>query len=154
MSYVGVPHYSSGGPYTFQVILYPSGRIVYQYQDMQSRLNEATIGIQNATKDDGLTVAFNNAYVHNNLAVVFQTVPEWLIANPTSGTIPAGGSTVLNVLFNSDGLYGRTYNGSIRVTSNDPDEGVKVVPATLTAIGTPDIASAPSSLDFGTIYVS
>jgi hypothetical protein len=42
LQYHQVPRFSSGGPYTFQVILYPSGRIVCQYLDMQgTRLNEA-----------------------------------------------------------------------------------------------------------------
>lgn len=154
ISYVAIPRYSSGGPYTFQVILYPSGKIVYQYLDMQgTRLNEATIGIQNAARDDGLTVVYNANYAHDGLAVEFHTVPDWLTASPSTGTIPAGGSAMIDVLFDSQGLFGRVYEGAVQITSNDPDEGVVVVPATLTAIGTPDIAVAPASLDFGTIYV-
>ncbi len=154
VSFVGVPRFSSGGPYTFQVILYPSGRIVYQYLDMQgTRLNEATIGIQNAARNDGLTVVFNAGYVHNNLAVELATVPEYLTVNPTSGMVPAGGSMNLNLNFNTTGLFGGTYDGSIRITSNDPDEAVKIVPTSLTAVGTPQIAASPASLDFGTLYV-
>ena len=154
-SYVGVPRLTSGGPYTFQVILYPSGRIVYQYLTMQgTRLNESSIGIENATGTDGLTVVHNAAYMHDNLAIEFRTVPDWLTANPTTGTIPAGGSTDISVLFNTQDLFGGTYNGSLRISSNDPDEGVFVVPASLVAIGTADIASEPASLDFGSLYLS
>jgi hypothetical protein len=154
LSYVAVPRFTSGGPYTFQVILYPSGRIVYQYLDMQgTRLNEATIGIQNAARNDGLTVVHNAAYMHNNLAIEFRTTPDWLIASPTSGTVPAGGTFDVQVTLNTNDLFGGTYHGELRVVSNDPDEGVFVVPATLIAVGTPDISAAPSSLDFGTIYV-
>ena len=154
-SYVGVPRLTSGGPYTFQVILYPSGRIVYQYLDMQgTRLNEASIGIENATGTDGLTVVHNAAYMHNNLAIEFRTVPDWLTASPTTGTIPAGGSMDIAVLFNAQDLFGGTYNGSLRIASTDPDEGVLSVPASLLAVGTADIASEPASLDFGSLYVS
>ncbi len=154
LSYVGVPRFSSGGPYTFQVILYPSGRIVYQYLDMQgTRLNEATIGIQNATRDDGLTVVHNASYVHNNLAIEFRTTPDWLTVTPTSGTIPAGGSLPLQATLNSTDLFGGVYSGSVLLNSNDPDEGIFEVPATLTAVGVPDIAAVPSSLDFGAVYV-
>ena len=154
-SYVGVPRLTSGGPYTFQVILYPSGRIVYQYLSMQgTRLNESSIGIENATGTDGLTVVHNAAYVHDNLAIEFRTVPDWLTANPTTGTIPAGGSADISVLFNTQDLFGGTYNGSLRIASNDPDEGVFVVPASLLAIGTADIASEPASLDFGSLYLT
>ncbi len=154
LSYVGVPRFSSGGPYTFQVILYPSGRIVYQYLDMQgTRLNEATIGIQNATKNDGLTVVHNAAYVHNNLAIEFRTIPEYMTVSPTSGSIPAGQSAVLNVNFDTQGMFGGLYAGSIRIASNDPDEGVVLVPTAVTAVGVPNIATNPASLDFGNTYV-
>jgi len=43
-----------------------------------STVNTHTIGIQNAAKDDGLTVVFNDAsYIHGDMAVEFQTIPEW-----------------------------------------------------------------------------
>ncbi|HET9325283.1 MAG TPA: S8 family serine peptidase [Candidatus Eisenbacteria bacterium] len=154
VSYVGVPRLTSGGPYTFQIILYPSGRIVYQYLDMQgTRLNEATVGIQNATKTDGLTVAFNAPYVHNGLAVEIATIPEYLTVSPTTGTIPAGGSANVIATFNTTGLFGGAYDGALRITSNDPDEPLVSVPTHLTAIGVPDVAAVPASLDFGSVYI-
>lgn len=154
VSFVGVPRYSSGGPYTFQVILYPSGRIVYQYLNMQgTRLNEATIGIQNATRTDGLMAVHNAAYVHDGLAVQFSVLPEYLTVSPTTGTVPAGGSAALNVNFNTTGMFGGTYDGAIRVASNDPDETVLLVPTHLTANGTPHVAAQPASLDYGSLYV-
>jgi hypothetical protein len=58
--------------YLFQVILYSNGDIVYQYNTLDVTLNSCTIGIQNGTKDDGLTVAYNDgAYPHEELAVRF-----------------------------------------------------------------------------------
>ena len=70
VSWVGVPRLGSGGPYTFQAILHRSGTIIYQYREMQgTRLNEATIGIQNADGTEGLTVVYNQNYVHDGLAV-------------------------------------------------------------------------------------
>jgi subtilisin family serine protease len=154
VSWVAVPRLTSGGPYTFQIILYPSGRIVTQYLDMQgTRLNEATVGIQNAARNDGLTVVHNANYVQNGLAVQFSVLPEYMTVNPTSGTVPAGGSAALNVNFNTTGMFGGTYDGAIRVSSNDPDEGVKLVPTHLTAVGTPHVAAQPASLDFGSLYV-
>jgi hypothetical protein len=154
LSYVAVPRYSSGGPYTFQVILYPSGRILYQYLDMPgTRLNEATVGIQNAAKNDGLTVVYNADYVHDGLAVEIATIPDYLTVTPSSGTIPAGGSLDIAVNFNTAGLFGGVYDGGLRIQSNDPDEAILTVPTRLTAIGTPDIASVPASLDFGWQYV-
>ncbi|MFQ6058944.1 MAG: hypothetical protein ACE5MB_08735, partial [Anaerolineae bacterium] len=81
VSYVGVPHFSSGGPYTFQVILRADGSITYQYQSMVERLEEATIGIQNADGTQGLTIAYDQAYVHDGLAVRI-TPPPPLVPPP------------------------------------------------------------------------
>jgi len=75
VSYVGVPHYGSGGPYTFQVLLRDDGSITYQYQSMVARLAEATIGIQNADGTQGLTIAHNESYVHDGLAVLIVPPP-------------------------------------------------------------------------------
>jgi len=38
------------------------------------------------------------------------------------------------VNFNTNGLFGGAYDGAIRISSNDPDEGVKLVPTHLTAV--------------------
>jgi hypothetical protein len=156
VSYVNVPHYTTTGTglYTFQVILYPNGRIVYQYLDMQGTLNSATIGIQNAAKNDGLMTVHNNAYVHNNLAIEFRTLPEWMTVSPNAGTIPAGGSMDLQVTFDSADLFAGDYNGAVRIASNDPDEGLVVVPTVLHALGVPHIGANPASLDFGWLYLS
>jgi len=70
ISYVEAPHYGDGGPYTFQVILRADGSITYQYQSMTELLDNATIGVQNADGAQGLTVAHNEAYVHDGLAVL------------------------------------------------------------------------------------
>ena len=154
VSWVGVPRHTSGGPYTFQAILYPSGRIVYQYLDMQgTRLNEATVGIQNAARNDGLTVVSDASYVHNGLAVQIAVTPEYMTVSPTTGTIPAGGSMPLNVHFDTNGLFGGNFDGALRITSNDPDEGVKLVPTHLVAVGTPQIGAVPATVDFGSLYV-
>ena len=75
VSYVEVPRYVSGGPYTFQVILRADASITCQYQSMVEPLDEATIGIQNADGTQGLTVAYNEACVHDGLAVLISPPP-------------------------------------------------------------------------------
>ena len=149
-----VPHYSAGGPYTFQAVLHADGSIDYYYLSMVDPLNSATVGIQNATGSDGLNVAFNVAYLHNNLAVRFQAVPQWLTVAPTSGRVYAPGSTNLSVHIGTEGLLGGTYEGNVRVQSNDPDEPMVTVPVTLTVIGAPDVNLAPTSYDFGQVFLN
>ncbi|MBZ5637382.1 MAG: choice-of-anchor D domain-containing protein [Acidobacteriia bacterium] len=154
VSYVAAPHYSSGGPYTFEVILYPNGRIVFQYLDMQGTLlDSATIGIQNATMDDGLTVDYNANYVHNGLAVEFQPPAGWLSVGPRTGTIPAGGFMDLDVAIDSSTLIGGDYAATVDITTNDPAHGVISVPVGLHVTGIPLVGAIPASLTFPMTYV-
>ncbi|MBD3169356.1 MAG: T9SS type A sorting domain-containing protein [candidate division Zixibacteria bacterium] len=71
VSYINVPHWSSGGVYTFQIILHSSGQIIYQYNSMGSQTNSATVGIQNNDGSIGLQVVYNQSYVVDELAVRF-----------------------------------------------------------------------------------
>jgi hypothetical protein len=149
VSWVGVPRLTSGGPYTFQVLIYPSGTIDYQYLDMQgTRLNESTVGIQNATRDVGLQVAFNAAYVHDNLRVRITNQPGWLTVAPLSGTTPAGECDTLLVSFDATGLADGDYTGSIRISSNDLDEPLVTVPAELhVGVATATLDISPNTLN-------
>src|SRR6185436_19751915 len=116
VSWVAVPRLSSGGPYTFQALLYPSGTIEFQYLDMQgTRLNEATVGIQNATKDVGLQVVNNAAYVHDGLRVRMSRLPGWLSVSPATGVTAAGATDTVLVTFDATGLADGDYTGSVRV---------------------------------------
>ena len=69
VAYVGIPHYGSGGPYTFEAILKADGTITFQYQTMASPLDGATVGIQNSDGSQGVNVICNAAYLHDALAV-------------------------------------------------------------------------------------
>jgi hypothetical protein len=81
-------------------------------------------------------------------------VVGWLLVNPVSGTITAGNSQQLNVLFDATDLTVGTYTADIIVSSNDPDTPSITVPATLNvSIGNPQISVSPSSIDFGYVQV-
>jgi hypothetical protein len=96
-----------------------------------TRLNEATVGIQNQAKDIGLQVAFNQPYVKDNLRLRFSAQPGWLTVSPNSGVIPAGGYADLSVGFDATGLADGDYSGAVRIASNDPTDPSIDVPATL-----------------------
>lgn len=145
IQYNNVPHYSTGGPYSFQVFLYTNGKIIFQYLAMATPLNSATIGIENSTGTDGLQTVFNNNYVHDNLAVKYEIGGiSWLSENPLNGTIISGGNQNIDLTFSSNGLTAGTYAGRVRVSSNDPVTPTKdvrvrlnvglAVPSTLTMI--------------------
>ncbi len=65
----------SGGPYTFEIILSPDGTIVYQYYDLDGDVTEATVGIENEYGNQGIQLAYKEAYLEDELAVKFELVP-------------------------------------------------------------------------------
>ncbi len=56
---------------------------------------------------------------------------NWLSENPSNGLIPSGGQTVVAVTFDATGLTPNTYNTTLKLISNDPDEPEIDVPVTL-----------------------
>jgi hypothetical protein len=124
-----------GGPYYFETILTRDGTIRYQYQNMGTvRLNESTIGIQNALKTIGLTVAFNTQYVQNGLAVEFTAPLNWLSVTPSQGTVATGDSISCRVTATTLLLEPGDYDGILRVQSNDVQNPSVEVDVTLHVI--------------------
>lgn len=110
-------------PFTFQIILFPTGNILFQYLEVGAPSNFATIGIQNHDASDGLEVAFNTDYARNHLAVEIQRPASWLSYGPKTGVVQSGGSTNLAVRFNAAGLPpDSAYVAELRIESNDLDE--------------------------------
>ncbi len=71
----------------------------------------------------------------------------WASVDPTSGTTLPGNSDQVDVTFDSTGLTNGSYTGNLCVNSNDPDEGLVVVPLTLnvSSTGTPVTITHSSS---------
>ena len=146
--------------YTFQVVLHQDGRILFQYLEMDvppstTTIDESTTGIENLDGTDGLQIAFNTAYVQNNLAVEISAAPQFITgASPASGLIAGGESQDVTVTLNSQDIVPGTYENDLTLTSNDPDAAVNVIPTELEVVaGTPDLVVDPASLDFGNLFV-
>jgi hypothetical protein len=149
----------SGTPpfYEFQVILYPNGHIVYQYNGMGVTRGSSTIGIQNGTKDVGLAVVHNDgSYIHDGMAIEFKPIPEWLTVEPTSGVVPPGECVDLTLTFDASGLEVGDYTGDITLNSNDITDPTLAVPV-LFHVGTVDAADADADVaangKWMTVYV-
>jgi hypothetical protein len=155
VQYTDVPPYSGTGTYTFQILLYSSGKIVYQYLNMSGVVNSATVGIEDAAGTVATQIAYNQAYIHNNLAVRISRGVTWLTQNPTSGVVTAGDSLQIKAYVDAAGLVGGVYRATARITSNDPDQGTLDKPLVrLTVTGVPDIGVNPTALDFGTDFIN
>jgi hypothetical protein len=125
VAFIGVMHYMGGGPYTFEAVISANGSIMYNYLDMGSPQDQATIGIQNSDGTIGLQVAYDQAYVHNELAIRFSA--GWLSANPSAGTIAPGSNTNASIIFDASTLDVGVYTGSLTVSGEDMNHSVGTV---------------------------
>jgi len=129
--------YSGTGSLTFQVILYSSGKILVYYNNMNATLTSATVGIENNNGSIGLQVAYNAAYVHNNLALQFSAEPDWLGAAPLSGTLYNGNSVDIDLEFRTEDFPIGDYSMDLVISSNDPVNPAITVPVTMTIVPIP-----------------
>lgn len=137
VQWTGVPVYGTSDFQTFQVIINADGSIVYQYQTVVNATN-CSVGIENHTGTDGLQTAFNTAYLTNNLAIRYASVPPltpWLTVSPTSGTVAAGGSGTFNVNYNAESYAFGTFTGQVNFVCNDPDTPSVTIPVTMIVSG-------------------
>jgi photosystem II stability/assembly factor-like uncharacterized protein len=144
IQYDTVSHYLPGttpGRYTFQVILKPSGEILYQYRKMLGTLNSATIGIENSTGTIGLQTVFNAPYVHDNLAILFTRDVSWMSTDRTAGTIAQGDSQVVELRYHPAGMLGGDYDAHLRISGNTPDVRNVAVHLRVEGVGTITVTS-------------
>jgi len=142
VSFVEFRNYGSGGgtgALTFQAILHTNGKLLLQYDHMDpgedyAGLAGATIGIENAAGDDGLTVVYDAEYMHDDLAVLF-TAASWLSVDQGSGIVEPFTSDTINVGFDAAELGDGEYNGQLTINSNDPDTPELAVSVTMTVQG-------------------
>ena len=78
---------------------------------------------------------------------------NWLTTNLTSGTIPAGASAEIEVLFNATNLNAGFYESTLSISSNDLTNPLIELPVSMGVIGEPSISSDVDSLDFGSVVV-
>ncbi len=104
-----VPHYGSGGPYTFEVILFRNGNIAFSYLSLGVPRNSSTIGIQGGYGDNGFYLPYiyngNPFEPHDSLTVMFYRptdvhiidVSPTVFVYPDSSIIPIGSGLNLEI---------------------------------------------------------
>jgi hypothetical protein len=130
IQFTDILHYSTGGPYTFQIIVKSNGEMITQYLSITTPDNSCTIGIENVDGTIALQTVFDATYVHDNLAILFtRDLIPWMSAEPTMGTVDPGDSTEVEVRVHPEDLSDGGYDGNFVITGNSPD--VAVVPVRL-----------------------
>jgi len=142
------------GTYDFEMIIYPDGKILFQYRTVSGDIDTATIGIQNELGDIGLEVVHNSTYVQNELAILFKKEINWLDIDPASGFVVSGETDYVNISVSTEDLDVGDYACDLIITSNDPNSSLITIPVELTVVSQlPDIEVSTDSLDFGVVYI-
>ncbi len=156
-----VPDWRQEGLFTFQIILAAPSTIKYQYQSMgPGRLNENTIGIENADGSIGCQVARDVAYADDGVAVQFDLDPyyappqTWMAIDPTGGFIEPESNYDIDMSFDADGLSAGIYNGVIRLLTNDPSNGITDMDVIMnvSTTGINELAEKPSRFMVTSVY--
>ncbi len=142
------------GPYTFEVILYDNGNLKFQYLSLDSLVHDYTVGIQNQAADDGLTVAFNEPYLQDSLAVLISK-HSWVKVSPMAGTIAPQEYLDLELTIQTSNFPLGEFYSTVQVESNDPDESLLYVPVHMTVGATAlenPAANLPATLQLSQNY--
>jgi len=117
------PTYFDNSIYNFQIVMYKSGDIKFNYNTMEGDFSSATIGIQNASGNSGLMMAYNTSYVVNNLTTLISKAPQWVGLNnignfSLSGEIVEGYSESLSLVLENNQLQDEAYFAYLNISSN------------------------------------
>jgi subtilisin family serine protease len=125
--------FENTGRYTFQVMLRKNGSISYAYKSMQGVTDKATVGMQNFSRDDGLTLVFNGAFVADSLAVHTST---WARLGTEWGYVPGRTAAEAELLVDALATPEGIYNGTVEVYSGGSTSGPEwhTLPVTLEVV--------------------
>jgi alpha-tubulin suppressor-like RCC1 family protein len=123
--------YAGDGTATFQIVLNRDGTILFYYNQMDGTVDQATVGIQNATGTEGLTVAYMEPYLKSNLAVEITSATPWLTVDPLSGDLAPNESASISLHFTAPPGVSGSYNAIIHVNAGAQPEFEVDVPVTM-----------------------
>ncbi len=126
--------YASDGFSTFQIVLERGGTIRFYYKDMEGTLNDATVGLQNATANNGLTIAFNEPYLKSGLAVAINQTAKWFDGTPTLAVVQPGAVQTVDVTLDARSLPLGALNGEFNITTDNPADTAFSLPVSLNII--------------------
>ena len=78
---------------------------------------------------------------------------DWITVDPLSGTVPAGDSADLQVIFNTEDLFGGIYSTNVFISSNDPVTPVVEIPVNMLLTGAPNIQVNQENIDWGEVFI-
>jgi hypothetical protein len=128
-----VIHYpgSYNGTYDFEVIIYETGEIKFQYNSLSGDLDTCTIGLQDADAFHALQIVYDDDYLEEGLAIGIRKVVDWLQISETNGEILMNDEQNLLITAVTDELTAAVYHCDLIFNTNDPLNQTLIIPVTL-----------------------
>ncbi len=128
---------------TAQVTLYSTGEILMQYRAL-GRTNSCTVGVQNASRDEGLLVTYNSSANLRRGMAVRVGMETWRRAVPGAGFVPGGQAQRIEVTFDPVGMTPVGVISTLLLRTSDPANPQFVLPVFLTVSSR--LPAAPAQL--------
>nr|HPR17847.1 choice-of-anchor D domain-containing protein [Candidatus Cloacimonadota bacterium] len=101
-----------------------------------------------------LQIIYNDDYVHNELAVVFKKIVDWMQMIPAYGFISQGDSAAVEITVSAEELIPDNFTCYLLVSSNDPNNNEIFIPINLYVTSEfPCLYLTTEEIDFGEILV-
>jgi hypothetical protein len=137
LSYENVPLHT--GPasqtFSFQVLLHPDGRIVFQYQKLAELPSLLAVGVQNSATDYQELGCGADIPLHDGLAIELRpqtSAGYWMELDRSGGTIAPAGKQVVTATLGWVRAGAEPLRGRIEITSNDAIRSRLIVPINAT----------------------
>ena len=135
---VNARNYGQTTTFDVQIIMARSGSVLIQYHNVQAGVDVSgnTIGIQSSTPSLGLPVAYNTAYVHNDLALYLGPPGSHFIVDviPAYGMITEGGTADITLVYSSVDFEEGVYDEDLLITTNEQPTSEWFIPNTMTVV--------------------
>ena len=113
------PKWGTSDLYTFQVILDAFGKVKYQYETIDGPTTSVTVGTQNANRNVGLQIHYNeHTLFEAETAISIQRPVQWFAASGWSGQVPPGESRYFVVDIQTQNMDPGHYEVPMTLTTN------------------------------------
>ena len=134
VSFENVSHYQvedgDFGIYSFQIILYPSGKIEIVYNNIEGLNSSATVGIQNEDASQFLQINFNTP-INNQTAFEVRQLNNWLTYSIDSYIIPGGSQQQLAMTIDANQTESNSNECELIIESNAENIQSVIIPVSL-----------------------
>jgi len=120
-----------GSVYDFQIVLYATGDIKFNYRSMEGYTNSATIGMQDSSGENAVLVNYNYSLAESEYSILINKMPSWLEASPLSGVVAPQEVSEIYLDITSNGLAVGEYSYDLKIETNDYENSIIYIPINL-----------------------